>query len=165
MTALLLLRRIWPYLAAGALVVASLLFVDHRGFQRGVASQQPAIVALTATIADVRAKTAQARADDLSNARRVETDQQKVTTNVSTDYQRELAGLRARYDRLRTTTTADSGSGGTAGVSGLPGAASGPDAAPAQDRLPVADALIASEQALQLGALIEWVRGQSEVPR
>jgi hypothetical protein len=48
---------------------------------------------------------------------------------------------------------------------GFPNAPSGADVASGKGGLPAEDALIASEIALRLKALQEWVRGQSLVER
>jgi hypothetical protein len=46
---------------------------------------------------------------------------------------------------------------------GLPAAAPSAAEAAGHDRLPYADALTATEQAIQLDALIAWVKAQAEV--
>ena len=46
---------------------------------------------------------------------------------------------------------------------GLSAAARSASQAPDEDRLPQADRLIATEQAIQLDELIDWVRAQAEV--
>lgn len=165
MTWLLILRRIWPYIAGVLLGMAAFVWIDHRGYQRGFHARDAEVAALNTTIANVRTATAQARADDQAHAREVETKQQEITANVSTDYQQQLASLRARYDSLRASPAAHLGRGGTAGVPEVPDAAGRSDGAAAQDGLPAPDALIASEQALQLQALQGWVAGQGKVER
>lgn len=168
MSALVLWRLAKPFLPwiGGALALfAVVLWIDHRGYQRGLHKRDAELAAFQRTVADVRAKTAQALADVARNKARVEADQQKVTDDVSTDYQRQLAALRARYDGLRTASQAHPRSGGAASMPGVPGPAGGPDEGTGQDRLPAPDALIASEQALQLVALQDWLRAQQKVER
>ena len=156
----------WRWIAAAALLAAAYVWIDGRAYDRGVASQAPKIAALERTITEVRNASAAALASDLAHARDTEQQQTKVSDDASTDYQRQLADLRARYQRLLADAApADPRGGAGAGLPGLPDAAGRPDAAAAQDGLPRADALIASEQALQLQALQGWVRAQAAIDR
>ncbi len=130
------------------------------------ASQEAA--AHAATIARVRQASVEAKAADAANAIRVERSQSAISQETDRDYQAQLAAVRRRYDalRLRTgTAEADPGGGGGAAMPGVPGPAGSLDAAAAQEGLPSEDALIASEQALQLEALQNWVSGQAAIAR
>jgi len=117
----------------------------------------------------VRARTAIARAEDAARAARIERDQSRISEEVSNAYQAQLADLRRRYDAVRLhaagAAAAASGGGGIAPMPRLSDAADRIDGAAAQDRLPPEDALIASEQALQLKALQDWVRDQQGIER
>ncbi len=124
--------------------------------------------------------SAQAQADAEANVIRVRLDQEEITDATVSRYRSDRDALRARFanlriDRLRAAGAA-AGDPRRADPAGLPGAsdAAGGAAAPTgEDRLPPAgviggslsldDALIASEQALQLGALIDWVEAQAAV--
>ena len=121
-------------------------------------------VRLTAQAADFAAAAERARADDRANAVRVAAAQQSINRRSLDEYQTRLADIRARVERLRQAASAgDRSLAGRAAVSGIPAAPGGIDAAAAQDRLPAEDALTASEQAIQLDALINWVRAQSSI--
>jgi hypothetical protein len=125
-------------------------------------------VAHALTVSGYRAKAEEARAADAANVIRVERDQSSVNQETDRDYQTQLADLRRRYDALRVRTgaaAADPRGSGSPPVPGLPGAAGGADGSAVQDGLPLEDALIASEQALQLDALQNWVRRQAAVER
>jgi hypothetical protein len=119
------------------------------------------------TVANVRAKTAQAKADDAAHALKVERDQVNRTQEVSSEYQARLAALRSRYDALRVRTGASQVGlgnprrGGTAPVPGVPDPAGGPDAATA----PGDFQFNAEANAIQLQELQRWVREQQAVPR
>ena len=117
--------------------------------------------------ADVKAKTELARIADAAHKAEVERDQNKVTMEVSNDYQAQLADLRRRYAalQLRNNAKANSGGGRSSAMPGVPNTASGADDTAPQAGLPPEDALIASEQALQLKGLQDWVRGQEAVER
>jgi hypothetical protein len=113
----------------------------------------------------------QAQKDAEANALRVAREQEIITDASVANYRRDLAALRARAGRLRARDAArtDPGHADAADLPGLSGPAARADAAPGEDRLPAAgelsasDALIASEQALQLDALIDWIEAQQTV--
>ena len=120
------------------------------------------------TIANVRAAAEKARADDAAHARRIERDQHRISKEVSSDYQDQLVDLRRRYHALRLRlgkADADPGGAGGAAMPGFSGPSPGSDGAAGQDRLPAEDALAASEIALRLKALQDWVTGQLGVER
>src|SRR3546814_15187059 len=65
------------------------------------------------------------------------------------------------------TPSADPGGGRAAPLSGVPDPARGADEAACEGRLPAlapGDALIATEQAIQLDELINWVGAQARIP-
>ena len=120
------------------------------------------------TVGSYRAAAEAARKADAENKARVERDQDKISQEVSSDYQERIADLRKRYDALRVRlgkTAADPGTTGTAPMPRLPVTAGGIDGAAGQDRLPAEDALIASEIALRLQALQEWLKEQEGIRR
>lgn len=110
----------------------------------------------------VRTKTAQAKADDLANARVVETRQNRAGQETSNEYQAAIARVRADYaERLRNAQRQAGTNQGGGGTTYLPSPSTGsrrPDAAPSQEGLPSEDALIATEQAIQLEAIQNWAR-------
>lgn len=123
---------------------------------------------LDRTRQDVRAATELAREKDRARAAEAERDQQTISLEVQNAYSKQLADLRSRYDALRlraAVSPADPGGGGGASVPVLSEAAGSPDAGAGQAGLPAEDALIASEQALRLKSLQDWVRGQEGVDR
>jgi hypothetical protein len=122
--------------------------------------------ALAGTIANYRAAADAARAADRANLARVAAAQRTINERISDDYEARLAAARSLAQRLRRQTatgTADRGAGGTAPVPGLSAASGEPDQAARTDRLPNSDALTATEQAIQLDALIRWVLQQHSV--
>lgn len=94
--------------------------------------------------------------------------QERITDAVRKDYQQRIAALRARADKLRAEARANSE--GAAGGVRMPAdaqAAGGIDEAPDCQRFPAPDVEtdlacreIATAQAMQLDALIDWVRRQ-----
>lgn len=113
------------------------------------------------TVANYRKAQAEAESLQQHNLTRVAQAQKDITDETVTDYRARLADLRARYGRLRAQ--GNRSAPGHVGLPPVPDAASRIDEAPGENGLPAADALIASEQALQLDALINWVEGQSKV--
>ena len=117
--------------------------------------------------AEMRARTAVAQAQDAGHAARVERDQEIVSRETVSDYQKDIDRLRRRStERMRAAAAgADPGGGGDTDMPGLPKPAGGADGAAGENRLPAEDALIASEIALRLRALQSWARAQEEVDR
>lgn len=157
----------WRWIMPGvafAILVALLLFAraDARHWHK-VADAEKA--AHAQTVANYRAAAVQAELDDKANVLRVKDEQAAITERVSHEYQNDLAAARARADalRLRLAATAHSGRAADAGLPAAREAAGRPDGAAAENGFSVADRLIATEQAIQLAALQEWVRGQANV--
>lgn len=109
----------------------------------------------------VRLKTAQARADDLANAHRVEAiNEQKGDESVA-QYKADLAAIRARYaDLMRDRGSTSGANSSRSGGESMPclATASGFSCNPAEEKglLSADDALIATEQAYQLNAILNW---------
>ncbi|MAY19220.1 MAG: hypothetical protein CL955_01190 [Erythrobacteraceae bacterium] len=138
--------------------------------------------AFTATVASYRAAAADAQRDAEANVERVEAEQDAITQETINDYETRLAAARARADQLRRAAGRAATDPGRADAAGLPGtgAPSGSaDQASGDPRLPATspgdcpagrvcltldEALIATEQAIQLDALISWTLRQSAVP-
>ncbi|PKP91451.1 MAG: hypothetical protein CVT77_12230 [Alphaproteobacteria bacterium HGW-Alphaproteobacteria-16] len=130
------------------------------------------------TVANFRLAAAQARIDDAANARRVVTEQHRISQEVSHEYQTRLATVRTRADALRSQlrgeATANPGSPAIASVPSPGPAPGGSDGATAAAGLPapgmklgdamtLEERLIATEQAIQLDALQSWVRAQATI--
>jgi enoyl-CoA hydratase/carnithine racemase len=166
----------WPCLLWSQLLTVPGLKADLADTRASLAAEQAAHLG---TVNAFLAASKQAQEDAEANAQRVAREQEIITDAIVTDYRGDLAALRARFDRLRArdAARADPGRADAAGLSSLshaPGradAAAGEAGLPAAGELALDDALIASEQALQLQALIDWVNAQSavrftpEVPR
>ena len=121
--------------------------------------------AFAKTVANYRAASDAARAADKASAERVAADQRLINERTEHDFEARLAAAHADAQRLRGTAEAatDSGAGRNAHLPGLSAAAGSPAEAARKDELPSEDALTATEQAIQLDELIEWVRQQAAV--
>lgn len=162
-----LIARHWREIAIGSLLITLAAVCWYRGerietLEAKLAAEQSRY---EQQVSDYRAAYQTAVANAHAAARFVEVQQERITHEVSADYQSRLADVRARYQRLLTEAKADSGGAGEADLSGLSHASSGLDAGPAYCGLSLETRLVASEQALQLSALQAWVRGQAEVER
>lgn len=131
--------------------------------QQQVAAEQAAHLA---TVATYRAAAEQARAADAANVARVQSEQARINERTSHDFQSRIAAARARSGQLRRQAegaASNPGGGRAAPVPALPAAAGGLAQAAGENGLPATDQLIATEQAIQLDALIDWVRRQHGV--
>ena len=160
-----LARRVWPYAAAAGVIVATWLYIDHRGFQRGAASRQPEITRLEKAIADVRAKTAEAKADDLANKIRVEAEQAKVQSDAETKLRHDLAAARAAVERLRRAPQADTGGGRGTDLPGTSDAASNLAGASEDAVIPFADAVICADNSVKAQGWQDWWKSVSVIDR
>ena len=131
------------------------------GFEQLYRGEQ---TAFAVTVANYRVAADAARAADRAAAERVAAEQRAITERTENAYEARLADARARADRLRIetrTAAPDPGSGGSAAMPGISAAAGQSPQAAREDRL--SDRLIATEQAIQLDELINWVKAQAGV--
>ena len=165
-------KRYWKLAVVGLLLsVIVILKLSLAGEQRHSAKLQTRLEQVTAgheqLQANVRVNAELAKAQDAAHAARVERDQIIVSQGVINDYQKQIADLRARAARgVRTAAaTANPGGSGSAPVPGIPDPARRTDGGTAKGGLSQSDALIASEIAVRLKALQDWVRNQAAVER
>lgn len=156
-------RWMLPALAFVGLGLALVLAkADARHWRKVAASEK---LAHQLTVSNYRAAAETARRKDAENVIRVQREQAKITEDVTNDYEARLADARRRADALRLPLAASGNSRGP-GAAKLP-AISDPagkaDGSAAEDGFSVADRLIATEQAIQLSALQDWVRAQLQV--
>lgn len=125
--------------------------------------------AYAGTVAHYRAAAETARAADKAAAERVRAEQAAINERSRNDLQARLADARARYaaelgrvQQLAEGSTHPRASG-AAPVPSLSAGAGGAAQTAGQDRLPASEALIATEQAIQLDELINWVRQQHHI--
>jgi len=128
------------------------------------------------TKTDYRGAQVEAARLEQTRLDRVKAEQQEITDAVEADYRRQLAGLHARAERLREelrTRAGAAGAGRGIEMPGLPAAGSGsaeaagdPGFPAAFDRDPAEQLerdVIATEQAIQLNALIDWLLKQHAI--
>jgi hypothetical protein len=163
----------WLYRILGAAMAAAALLwlVQSRDHWRDEARANQRLLgaeraAHAATVANYRAAAEQARRADAANLARVEASQAAINERTKDDFESRIASARAAARRLRgnaVTAAADSGGGGSATMPGLPASAGGVAESTGEDGLSPSERLIATEQAIQLDELIEWVRAQAGV--
>ena len=125
------------------------------------------------TVANYRSAAETARRADAANRERVLAAQQDINERTIHAYEARVADARARVDRLRREAGAAAthpGDRRAAPLSAAGAAARTADGPAREDRLSLAakdlsldERLTATEQAIQLDELIEWVRAQAEV--
>jgi hypothetical protein len=170
----------------GAICAAQLIWIEpalrdriaDRTAERDTARQErdDERAAHRQTKTDYREAQAEAARQEQKRIERVKAEQQEITDAVEADYRRQLAGLHARAERLREELragTGAAGAGGSIAVSGL-STATGRTAEAAGDRgFPAAFGrspaeqlerdVIATGQAIQLNALIDWLLAQAAI--
>jgi len=162
-----LIARYWREALFVAFVIPLAFVCWVRGEQLDAekAAHKLTTAAFKQQVSDYRAAYNKARADALAAARDVETQQERITHEVSADYQARLADVRARYSRLLAQANADSRDTGASDLPGVSDTAGGADEGSAYCGLSLETRLVASEQALQLQALQDWLRGQVGIVR
>ena len=117
------------------------------------------------TVANYRAAAERARRADAANAARVKAEQAAINQRSKHDFESRIAAARAADQRLRRDqgAAADPGGGRAAPLPGLSAAAGRAAEATGENRLSDQERLIATEQAIQLDALIHWVIAQGRI--
>lgn len=111
-------------------------------------------------------RTAMEQAKRLEQFRlaRAEAEQEKINEREKQDYDRRLADLRSRYERLRNEARASAaGAVGAKPVPALPASPFGVDAATGADGLFLAERYQCSATSIQLDSLISWIEQQAKV--
>jgi hypothetical protein len=143
---------------AVCLCACAWLWRANNGLHDTIKAERARYAEMVANFRDAQAKAELAQKANLA---RVAIQQRNITDETLDDYNRRVADLRERYKRL--LAQGNRSASGNPDLPTIPDATSGIDEAPKQDGLPAADALTASEQALQLDALITWVERQAKV--
>ncbi len=155
--------RNWQVVLAAGLALMLVIRTDQRDDARAALETEQARSAAFASSVSAAARSFQAQFQ--LAARDVERQQTQITEEVSRDYQSRISELRQRYaDLLRRQSGAGAGAAG--GPAGLPAPGNGagrPDGAATDPGLSLAERYIATEQAIRLEALQEWVRRQAAV--
>lgn len=152
----------------GVLLIAAKIDSRHWRKQSGQFEQlyRAEEAAFARTVADYRAAANAARAADRAAADRVAAEQRQINERIVHDYETRLASARDRARRLQRPAGVAAGNPCAGGDPSMPGLAAAPCGAgqtASEDRLSAADALLATEQAIQLDELIQWVRAQGSV--
>lgn len=171
----------------GAICAVQLIWIEpalrdriaDRTFERDTARQERNDERAAHRKTKTEYRDAQAEAARLEQKRieRVKAEQQEITDAVEADYRRQLAGLHARAEQLRgqilRTGAGAAGAGrgiempGLSTASGRTAEAAGDRGFPAPFGRSAAEQLerdvIASEQAIQLNALIDWLLKQNAI--
>lgn len=152
-----MLNPLFKYATAGLVFVAMILGLALHMERRSHAKAKVRIAELVemreADRKAYAAAQAEAAARNKAEVARITAKQEKVTHEIASDYQRQLAAL-----RLRSQARANRGATGSTGVSGVPQAPGGADENGVPD--PSCDLLCAQEIELRLLYLQRWVSQQ-----
>ena len=151
-------RHPWQAGLIAALALSAWLWRANNGLHDTIKAERARYAETVASFKDAQAKAELAQKANLA---RVSIQQRNITDETLDDYNRRVADLRARYQRL--LSQGNRSASGNAAMPAIPDATGRIDEAPDENGLPAADALTASEQALQLDALITWVDRQAKV--
>lgn len=173
-----LTSKIFGAVAIAALAGATIQTVRVADRDTTIAAQKVAIARRTAerdlanashrqTKLNFRHAQDQAQARERARLARVASEQQEITDEIVADYRRRLAGARAAYERLRDERAGyGARARGPADGQRLPppgNAADRADRAAEDPGFSLEERRIATEQAIQLNALISWVAAQLRV--
>lgn len=138
-----------------ALIVALAVEKRHSRKLQGQLSQCVELRKIDRANFEAAAKRAQA--ENLADIARIKGEQQRITANVQSDYNRDLSRLRAELaSRLRAKASTDPGISGQAGIPAVPGAPAGVDGAP-RVSIPASLYVRGAELELQLERLQLWI--------
>lgn len=151
-------RHPWQSATLALLVACAWLWRANNGLHDTIKAERARYAQTMASFRDAQAKAELAQKANLA---RVSIQQRTITDETLDDYNRRVAVLRARYQRL--LSQGNRSASGNAAMPAIPDATGRIDEAADENGLPAADALTASEQALQLDALITWVERQAKV--
>ena len=153
-----IVRHPWQSTSVLLLVACAWLWRANNGLEDTIKAERARYAQTMASFRDAQAKAELAQKANLA---RVSIQQRTITDETLDDYNRRVAVLRARYQRL--LSQGNRSASGNAAMPAIPDATGRIDEAADENGLPAADALTASEQALQLDALITWVERQAKV--
>lgn len=157
-----------PYMAGIALLVGAYLWLDHRSFNRGAHSRDAEVNALNTTIANMKAASAKALADNEANVSRINGLQAQITKDRNDEAPKQIAAgdaAIADWIRLHPAPRANPGSSGKDHASGISNTTGQPDAAIAQTTVPVADLTACNLAYVTATGLQDWIREQAAIER
>lgn len=158
----------WGKIAAALGALVLLYGAYSWAWNRGSHSRDAEVAALTGTIANLKAASAKAKADNIAHVATVETKQDQVTKDHTNDAPNSIAignAAIAEYVRLHPAPKADPGSTGGAGLSQVPVAASQPDAAGTETIVPRSDLDACNIAYATAVGLQGWIRDQAAIAR
>jgi len=172
MTALLVIwrfaRPLMPYIAAALFLAGLLSAYGHREYKRGSASRDAEVSALSGTIANMKAASAKALADNEAYVARINGLQDQITKDVNNDAPKQItdgAAAIAAYIRLHPSPKADPSGPGTDHAPGVPDSASQPDAPADEAVVSRADLNACNEAYVTATGLQDWIRQEAAIPR
>lgn len=156
----------WKWIGIGLAILALVIGIDHRGYQRGFHKRDAEIAALNGTIANFKTASAAAKAKNITHVQTVETAQDAVTKGHENDKPNTVAignaAIAAYVLRHPATTQGDAGHDQ---LSQVPDAAGKPDGAGAETVVPVSDLAACNVAYATAIGLQGWIRDQAAIER
>lgn len=153
----------------GCILLLALLVGDRNRWKARAAHHAELLAAEraahSASVANYRAAAERARSADAANAARVKVEQRTINERTKHEFEARIAAVRMAAGSVRRDqrTSAHSRNRGDAAVPRIPPAAGGIVETARGDGLSQSERLTATEQAIQLDQLIQWVRAQAAV--
>lgn len=160
----------WKYIGAAlaALTLALLIWRAPWAEHRQKAKDQIQISALNGTIANMKAASAKALADNEAYVARINGLQDQITKDVNNDAPKQItdgAAAIAAYIRLHPGPKADPSGAGKDRASGIPNAPGQPDAPTEEAVVSRSDLNACNEAYVTATGLQNWIRQEAAIPR
>lgn len=160
----------WKYIGAAlaAIGLAFLLWQAPWAYRRGQHSRDAEVAALNGTIANMKAASAKALADNEAYVARINGLQDQITKDRNDDQPKQIAAGNAaiaEYVRLHPAPKAHPGGTGQDHAPGVPDAPGQPDAPADQAVVPVADLNACNEAWVTATGLQDWIRAEAAIQR
>jgi len=160
------IRPLMPYIAAALVVLGLLSAYGHREYGRGKHSRDAEVSALQGTIANFKAASAKAKADNEANVARINGLQDQVTKDKNDEAPKQLADARAALAAYVLRHPAvHQGNAGQDQPPGIPDAPGKPDAAPSEAVVSVADLDACAVSYTTAIGLQDWIRREAAIDR
>jgi hypothetical protein len=158
----------WKWIGVGLAVLGLVLWIDHRGYQRGFHKRDPEVAALHGTITNMKASSAKALADNEANVARINALQDQVTKDRNDEAPKRIADGSSAIDayiRLHPAPKADPSGAGKDYASGVPDAPGQLDAAAAQAVVSRPDLDACNAAYVTATGLQDWIKAEAALDR
>ena len=148
----------WRWIALALAVLALVLGIERCGYTRGRHSRDAEVAALTGTIANMKAASAKAAADNIAHVQAVETRDEQIRQEQTNALSTQITDARAAAARYASMhhPAADQGHAGDGRVPQAADAAGAVAGASAEAVVPAADLDICAENTVKAQGWWDW---------